>query len=141
MMDVESVITLFLIFLNILIVSYSFKNNIINNSDNELKTTDSILKKSTNLPIFIVKIIVFLSIILSFIIFSVPLLECISLWFPKDILEFIGEFIGDFTFAHLFFYLISFLFPPKYNFVQVSVYYCIWNLIKVIINLSLPLLS
>ena len=137
MMDVESVITLFLIFLNILIVSYGFKDNIINNSDNELKTTDSILKRSTNLPIFIVKIIVFLSIILSFIIFSVPLLECISLGFSKDILE----FIGDFTFAHLFFYLISFLFPPKYNFVQISVYYCIWNLIKVIINLSLPLLS
>ena len=61
MVEVESVITLFLIFLNMLIVSYSFKDNIINNSDHVLKTSDSIFKKSTNLPIFIVKIIVFLS--------------------------------------------------------------------------------
>jgi len=145
MIDIESVITLFLIFLNILIVSYGFKDNIINNSDDELKTSDSILKRSTDLPIFIVKIIVFFSIILSFMIFSVSLSECISLVFPNDIVKFIVEyivgFIVNFIFIHLFIYLICFLFSKKYNFVKISVVYCILDLTLVIISLSFLLLS
>ena len=137
MIDFELIITLFLIFLNILIVIYSFKNNIINNSNNELKTTDSIFFKCTNLPILIVKIVVFLSVILSFLIFFGSLLESSRIGFLKDILE----FILDFTFIHLVIYLICSLFSKKYNFIKISVTYCFIKLTQIIINLSLPLLS
>ena len=136
MIDVESVITLFLIFLNILIVSYSLKNNI-NNSDDKLKTSNSIFKKSTDLPIFIVKTVFFLSVILSFIIFFRPLVGSSRIGFLNDILEFILEF----TFIHLVIYSICSLFYKKYNFVKISVAYCIWHVIKIIIILSLQLLA
>lgn len=137
MMDVELIITLFSIFLNILIVSYGFKNNTINNSDHVLKTSDSILKKSTNLPIFIVKIVVFSPIVLFFIIISIQLLKCLSLVFSNDILEYIAKF----TVFHLIIYLICFLFSKKYNFDKISVGFFIWYLTKIIINLLLQLLS
>ena len=125
MMDVESVITLFLIFLNILIVSYSLKNN----SDNELKTSDNISKKSTNLHIFISNIVIFILINLSFMIFFVPLLVSIRIGFLNDILE----FIFDFTLFHLDIYLIWSLFSKKYNFVKASIDFCIIQLIKIIV--------
>ena len=135
MIDFELIITLFLIFLNILIVIYSFKKK--DNNNLESNKCDKFVKKMTNLPILIIKIVVFLSIILSFIIFFVPLLESSRIGFFKDLLE----FILDFTFFHLVIYLICSLFSKKYNFIKISVSYCIIKLTQIIINLSLPLLS
>ena len=135
MIDFELLITVFLIFLNILIVSYSFKKK--DNNNLESNICDKFVEKMTNLPILIIKIVVFLSIILSFIIFFVPLLESSRIGFFKDLLE----FILDFTFFHLVIYLICSLFSKKYNFIKISIAYCIIKLTQIIINLSLLLLS
>ena len=111
-----------------------------NVEDNELKTSDSILKKCTNLLIFIVKIVVLISIIWLFEKFIVQLVECINLEFSHDILEFILYSILNFTFIHLFIYLICYLFSKKYNFVKINIVCCILCLLEIISDLLFTLL-
>ena len=123
MIDFELLITVFLIFLNILIVSYSFKKK--DNNNLESNNCDKIVEKCTNLPIYFVKIAVFFLIIffLSFITF---ILKSFQIQFLEDIID----FSLDFGSWHLLIYFIDYFIKEKYNFIKCSIYYIIRILIK-----------